>query len=350
MRIIGIDPGYAIVGYGVVEVSSGRYRPIEYGAVTTQAGDDFPARLQEIYEGMTQLIAQHRPQAAAVEKLYFTNNKTTGIGVAEARGVILLALAQGGVPLYEYTPMQVKQAVTGYGRAEKKQVVSALRDALMTLPRGEIDYDIGTDIRMNAVDAQPRRVEEALDVTQGKLCLGFRLGACMEEPDFAAIAVFNAMYGGAVTSRLFLNVREKLSLCYYASSLCDSSKGVMAVSSGIEFDRRDEAEHEILAQLEALRSGDFTEEELVSARKAVAGELRAMTDSPGALEDFYLTQNLRGLDYGPDVFAELCESVTREDILAVASDIQLDTVYFLRGAEEDEEEEETEEAADDAEA
>ena len=122
MRILGIDPGYAIVGYGAVRAAAGRYETIEYGAVTTRAGDDFGLRLKEIYEGMTELITALRPQAAAVEKLYFTNNKTTGIGVAEARGVILLTLAQAGVPLYEYTPMQVKQSVTGYGKAQKRQV------------------------------------------------------------------------------------------------------------------------------------------------------------------------------------------------------------------------------------
>lgn len=130
MSILGIDPGYAIVGYGVVEAAAGTYRPLEYGAVTTRAGDDFALRLKEIYEGMTELLQTHRPQAAAVEKLYFTNNKTTGIGVAEARGVILLALAQAGVPLFEYTPMQVKQAVTGYGKALKPQVQEMTRRLL----------------------------------------------------------------------------------------------------------------------------------------------------------------------------------------------------------------------------
>lgn len=130
MRILGIDPGYAIVGYGVVEAAAGRYRPIEYGAVTTPAGAEFGDRLKEIYEGMTELLQTHRPQAAAVEKLYFSNNKTTGIGVAEARGVILLCLAQAGVPLFEYTPMQVKQAVTGYGKALKPQVQEMTRKLL----------------------------------------------------------------------------------------------------------------------------------------------------------------------------------------------------------------------------
>ena len=122
MRILGIDPGYAIVGYGVIEAGGGRYRPVEYGAITTPAGQDFGQRLVEIYQGMGEILTRLKPEAAAVEKLYFTNNKTTGIGVAEARGVILLALAQHGVPLYEYTPMQVKQAVTGYGKAVKPQV------------------------------------------------------------------------------------------------------------------------------------------------------------------------------------------------------------------------------------
>lgn len=130
MRILGIDPGYAIVGYGVVEVKNGRYVPLEYGAVTTKAGEEFALRLKEIYEGMVEILAAYKPQAAAVEKLYFTNNKTTGIGVAEARGVILLALAQAKVPLFEYTPMQVKQAVTGYGKALKPQVQEMTRRLL----------------------------------------------------------------------------------------------------------------------------------------------------------------------------------------------------------------------------
>ena len=130
MRILGIDPGYAIVGYGVIETSGGRYRPLEYGAIPTAAGADFGLRLEEIYQGMNEILTRLSPQAASVEKLYFTNNKTTGIGVAEARGVILLALAQAGIPLYEYTPMQVKQAVTGYGKALKPQVQEMTRRLL----------------------------------------------------------------------------------------------------------------------------------------------------------------------------------------------------------------------------
>lgn len=224
------------------------------------------------------------------------------------------------------------------GSAGYDRVAAALSDALITLPRGEINYDLGTDVRLNTLEAQPRFYDEAMDVTQGKLCLGFRLGNCMEDPDFAAIRVFNALYGGSVTSKLFLNVREKLSLCYYASSACDTFKGLMLVSSGIEFDKLDQAKGEILAQLDAVRQGDFTEADLEAARQFSASGLRTLTDSPGGLEQFYLAQALKGLDYGPLELAALCESVSRADVMAVAEGIALDTVYFLHGSQDEEEE------------
>ena len=230
------------------------------------------------------------------------------------------------------------------GCADPDRVASALSDALITLPRGEIDYDLGTDVRFNAIEAQPRFFEDTMDVVQGKLCLGFRLGACMDDPDPAAIRVFNALYGGSVTSKLFLNVREKLSLCYYASSGCNIHKGVMLVSSGIEPGNLETARTEILAQLDAVRRGEFTDEELRAARVSEAGDLRSLTDSPGALEGFYLSMALLGLDCGPDELAELCENVSREDVISVAAGIELDAVYFLHGPDADEEE-----ADDDAE-
>lgn len=228
------------------------------------------------------------------------------------------------------------------GAAGAGRVSAALREALSALPRGEIDYDIGTDVRMNAVEAEPRSYDETMDVGQGKLCLGFRLGECMEEPDFAALRVFNALYGGSVTSKLFRNVREKLSLCYYASSGCDTRKGLLLVSSGIDSADFAAAKREILAQLNAVREGDFTDDDLTAARKAVAGDLLAMTDSPGALEDFYLSQTLIGLDYGPAELAALCEDVTREDVIGIAKSTELDAVYFLHGGADEEGDEDDE--------
>lgn len=133
MVILGIDPGYAIVGYGVLEYARGSFAVRAYGAVTTPAGMAFEQRLALIYSEMERIMAKYAPDALAIEKLFFTNNKTTGIDVAQARGVVLLAAAQRGMQIAEYTPMQVKQAVVGYGKAVKTQVQEMTR-ALLSLP------------------------------------------------------------------------------------------------------------------------------------------------------------------------------------------------------------------------
>lgn len=130
MIILGIDPGYAIVGYGVLDYKSGHFSVLEYGAVTTEAGTKFSDRISEIYDSMNYLLQKHKPDAMSIEKLYFNTNTTTAIDVAQARGVILLAAAVNGVPIFEYTPLQVKQAITGYGRAEKKQVIEMTKTFL----------------------------------------------------------------------------------------------------------------------------------------------------------------------------------------------------------------------------
>lgn len=127
MRILGIDPGYAIVGYGVLDYNGVAFKPVEYGAVTTPAGMPFGDRLELIYGGITEIIMRCKPDALSIEKLFFNTNTTTAIDVAQARGVILLAAQKCRVPVFEYTPLQVKQAVTGYGRAEKHQVIEMTR-------------------------------------------------------------------------------------------------------------------------------------------------------------------------------------------------------------------------------
>ena len=124
MTILGIDPGLAIVGWGVVSYAGSRFAPIAYGSAQTKAGEPVDDRLSQIYDKISAIIEKYRPDAIAVEELFFTSNITTGIVVAEARGVILLCARKHGVPVFEYTPMQVKQAVVGYGKAEKRQVIS----------------------------------------------------------------------------------------------------------------------------------------------------------------------------------------------------------------------------------
>jgi predicted Zn-dependent peptidase len=226
------------------------------------------------------------------------------------------------------------------GSAEPDYVAGVMRETLLNVPRGEIDYEIGTDIRMNTLEAETRYFTDEMDVTQGKLAIGWRLGECMEEPDVPAIRVFNAVYGGAVTSRLFENVREKLSLCYFADSMTDVQKGVMIVSSGVEFAKFDEAKDEIFRQLEAVKNGDVTDQELEYAGRYVASSLRTVSDSPGSLENFYLTQALGGWDWNPEELASLCEYVTKEQVVSVAQSCCCDAVYFLRGLPEGEEAEE----------
>ncbi len=133
MIVLGIDPGYAIVGWGLVEFKNNSFRPIRYGAITTEADTDFNERLRMIFDDLSEVIKTFKPDAMSIEKLYFTTNQKTAIMVAEARGVILLCAKQNGLPIFEYTPLQVKTAVTGYGKAKKPQVMEMTR-RLLKLP------------------------------------------------------------------------------------------------------------------------------------------------------------------------------------------------------------------------
>ncbi len=130
MVVLGIDPGYAIVGYGVVDYRQNRFTTIAYGAVTTKAGNEFSTRLDTIYRDIGEIMTRYRPEAISIEKLFFNTNTTTALDVAQARGVILLAAHQHNIPIFEYTPLQVKQGVTGYGKADKKQVMELTRRLL----------------------------------------------------------------------------------------------------------------------------------------------------------------------------------------------------------------------------
>lgn len=130
IRILGIDPGYAIVGFGVLDYDGVRFTPIEYGAVLTEAGTPFPERLKAIHEDVEFIFNKFKPDCMAVERLYFTTNQKTAIDVAQARGITVLSAATRNVPVSEYTPLQVKQSVTGYGKAEKKQVMEMTRQLL----------------------------------------------------------------------------------------------------------------------------------------------------------------------------------------------------------------------------
>ena len=250
----------------------------------------------------------------------------------EAQAIGYVSLTRHYRALLAASPIEVFYC----GTAAPDRAERAIRDALTTLPRGELDMDLGTDIRMNTVEAEPRVFVEDMDVSQGKLAVGYRLGEAMEDPDMAALRVMNAVFGAGVSSKLFMNVREKLSLCYFASSALDLMKGVMAVISGIEVKDYDRALEEIGRQLQAVKDGDISDEELSAAKLGLMNDLLSAADSAGTLESFWLGQDLLGLEYGPEELAALVEDVTREDVVKAAAGIGCDMVYFLRGSEEDE--------------
>lgn len=127
MIILGIDPGYAIVGYGVIRYEANRFHVLDYGAILTEAKTPFPRRLVKIYEELGAIITRNRPEVLSMEKIFYNNNAKTVIDVSQARGVLTLAAEQHGLEIFEYTPLQVKQSVVGYGRAEKKQVQEMTR-------------------------------------------------------------------------------------------------------------------------------------------------------------------------------------------------------------------------------
>lgn len=216
-----------------------------------------------------------------------------------------------------------------------KEALAGLMEAVHALQEGAAE-PLTCDVRPD-----PQRGEtvvEKMDVTQGKLALGFRTGGVRltegDRAEYAALTVMNALYGGTATSKLFMNVREKLSLCYYASSALENLKGVMVVSSGVEFDNMDRAQREILDQLEAIQKGDFTDEELESARQAVVNVYKSAIDSRARLESHYQTVAVSGVEVSLQELAQEAERVTRERVIAVAQKVKLDTVYRMVGKEE----------------
>ncbi len=178
--------------------------------------------------------------------------------------------------------------------------------------------------------SETQTVIDPMDLNQSKLNLGFRLGETALA-DGAACRLFNVLYGGSATSKLFMNVRERLSLCYYCSSTIDRFKNVMFVSSGVEASKYEEARKEIEAQLEAVATGDFTEEELENARVYLIDSLRGFSDSEGALASLMISGTLRGELKTPEEEIAEIQKVRRETIMAIAREIRLDTVYFLKG-------------------
>lgn len=233
-----------------------------------------------------------------------------------------------------YQSLLREAKVTFYygGAAEPERVEDAVRRVFGPLLTGRT---APVDCRVEAEPKGPvRTVTDSMDVTQGKLALGFRTGGVtMASEDYPALLVCNALFGGSASSKLFLNVREKMSLCYYASSVVDKIKGLMVVSSGVEFSQFDRAQEAILAQLDAVKRGDFTGEELTAAVRSVANNLRGRRDSQGQMEDDQLTRLLFHAAQEREELIGAVESVTADQVVQAARRLKLDTVYRLAGKE-----------------
>ena len=178
---------------------------------------------------------------------------------------------------------------------------------------------------------EPGEFFEEMDVNQGKLSMGFTTPITNRHEDFAAMQVFNALYGAGMTSKLFVHVRERMSLCYYANSGYYGSKGIFTVSSGIDEENYETAKSEILRQLQLCAEGEITDSELAAAKSAIISSLRSTPDSPSSLEGYYATSAVSGLSLDiPDYIAAV-EAVTAEDAARCAGSVKLHTVYFLKG-------------------
>ena len=213
------------------------------------------------------------------------------------------------------------------GSAQLDRVRQALAAAFSTLPRDGI-RDIAAAVPHPA-RTEVRTVTEEMDVTQGKLGMGFSCGS----DDYSAVLLGNTLFGGSSNSKLFLNVREKMSLCYYASSAYHRQKRLITVSSGIEFADYQRAYDEILRQLEAVQKGQLEDWELGGARSTLLNAYASMGDSQGKLENFYLGQAATGQSESPEDLAAQLREVTAERVFQAMETVTLDTVYFLKGKE-----------------
>lgn len=213
------------------------------------------------------------------------------------------------------------------GQKSPETVAEAFR-RLFAGKQPETCTPVGTQVVRTA--EKTRELSERMDVTQGKLVIGLRTGITVEDADYPALLLLNAVYGAGVTSKLFVNVREKLSLCYYASSSLEKYKGVMLVSAGVDFKNYETAKAAIFKELDDCKCGKITSEELEAARQAVLSALRAAQDSPAQLDEFYMGTTIARMDDFEELTIKV-SALTAEDLTLAAQKLTVDTIYFLKG-------------------
>lgn len=243
-----------------------------------------------------------------------------------------------GKVLYDYYKELIDTAsvdIFASGSFDEEQLLTAVKEAFGRLKPRNGAY--GKTTLAEVEDGiSVKRVEEVMPTSQSKLCMGFNMGTPPTSAEYYDAMMFSCIYGGSPFSKLFNNVREKLSLAYYVFSAIDRQKGCMKISAGIEGEMFDKAYGEIMLQLEKMKNGEFTDDEITSAKKYIATGLSSTRDSLGATEQFYYTQLLMGSDESISSLIENINGVDREGIIRAANRVQLDTVYFLKGVASDE--------------
>ena len=215
------------------------------------------------------------------------------------------------------------------GAMEPEKLRDLLKPIFENQPRDPISLPAQTAF----CDLGGCRETEILDVTQGKLSMGFVTPVTLRDEGFVAMQLFNTVFGSGMISKLFMNLREKQSLCYDISSSYHGSKGILTVAAGIDCNMAQKAEEEILRQLTACQKGDISPADLSAAKKSLLTSLRSTHESPGAIEGYYATAALSGLPLSPEDYIRAVENATAEDVANAAKTVQLHTVYFLRGPE-----------------
>lgn len=213
------------------------------------------------------------------------------------------------------------------GSAEPERIAQLAEGLLEGIDRSYVNLELQTSFH----DAGSSHTREEMDITQSKLCMGFVTSVTNRSADFAAMQLLNAIFGAGMTSKLFMNVREKMSLCYSIGSGYFGSKGIVTVSAGIDAQQEETVRQEILRQLDACKEGQISEDELTAAREAVLSGLQTVHDAPGAIEGFHATAALSGLRYSLEEYRQAVRDVRLQDVIRVAGTVNLHSSFFLKG-------------------
>ncbi len=239
--------------------------------------------------------------------------------------------------LYEFYKEAVNNAQVDIfvsGSFDRKLMKTQVENSFKTALGGRNLAHCETSLAEFEENIKVKNVTEEMPVSQSKLVMGFNCGISPISDEYYGVVLFSCIYGASPFSKLFNNVREKLSLAYYVFSAADRQKSCMKISAGIEAEKFDQAYNEIMLQLDKMKKGDFTEDEISSAKKYLKTQMGSVKDSLVATEDFYMGRLLLGIDESVDGFFDKLSQVTRQDIINAANKMQLDTIYFLKGVGE----------------